>query len=179
MNATVTGKFSAVKQATRAVDKLLESCMSDDRVRTVLLKSSAQRPAPAAASTHESSHSRSSHGTAAARDPAHGGILANIGDDERRSSNRPAGILVAVETPDRVSRALAVSVLLEHGARIIENDTGSLPGTHWPDAQPASLSALFDQRESERKQSPGFAPIEIERRSSPGGAAHRVRSSRA
>jgi hypothetical protein len=163
MNATVTGKFSAVKQAARAVDKLLESCVSDDRVRTTLLKSSAQRPVHAAANTGEKSSRSRSHEVAAPS--AGGGLLDNIGDDERRSANRPAGILVAVETPDRVSRALAVSVLRQHGARIIEIDTGA-----WPDARPVSLSALFDKAEAEKKQSPSFVPIEIERPSSPTGA---------
>jgi hypothetical protein len=167
MNATVTGKFSAVKQATRAVDKLLESCVSDDRVRTIVLKSSAERPA---ANTSEKSSRPRSHGVTAPQAAAGGGPLDSIGDDERRSSDRPAGILVAVETPDRVSRALAVSVLRQHGARIIESDEDALPDKNSPDARPVPLSALFKKSDAEKKQSAGFVPIEIERPSSFNGA---------
>jgi len=167
MNITVTGQFSAVKQATRAVDKLLGSCVSNDRVHTILLKPSPQRPAHNVASTCEkSSRSKSNHSAAAQPAPAWGGVLGKIGDDERRSSNRPAGILVAVETPNRVSQALAVNVFLEHGARIVESDAGRSPDNYWPDSDPVSLSALFDKFAAGNKQGPGFVSIEIERPSS-------------
>jgi len=149
MNVTVTGKFSAVKQASRAVEKLLESCVSDDRVRTILLKPSAQT---AARSCEKSSRARSNHGVAAQHALARGGILDKIGDDERRSSNRPAGIVVSVETPNRVSRALAVSVLREHGARIVERIAGSPPDENWLDADPVSLSALLDEFDAKKRR---------------------------
>jgi hypothetical protein len=166
MKATVIGKFSAAKQATRAVDKLLKSCVSDDRVSTVVLTPSAQRPAHAAASNcANSSRSRSDYAVAAQHASARGDILDQIGDEERRGSDRPRGILVAVETPDSVSRALAVRVLCEHGALVVERDASRWPDTTWPDSDPESLS-LFDKLDIEKTQGPGFGPIEIERPSS-------------
>jgi hypothetical protein len=130
VNATVIAQFTDIKQATQAVDKLLKSCVSRENVRTSLLKPSTQHPAHPAASTREISlWTRSScHGTPARNvKTSCAGIPGKMGDDERRSPSRPAGVLVAVDTPDYVSRAFTVSVFSRHGARIVESDARCLP----------------------------------------------------
>jgi hypothetical protein len=58
---------------------------------------------------------------------------------------RPAGIIVAVETSNHVAQALAVNVLREHGARAIERSAGAWQEGQRADLHPVSLSSLLDQ----------------------------------
>jgi hypothetical protein len=46
---------------------------------------------------------------------------------EQRSADRADGVLVAVETPDRVSRVLAVSVLRDYGAHLVASRANFTP----------------------------------------------------
>lgn len=102
MKTIVTGKFAAGKQAARAVDKLLHSCIRGDHVRTYLLNPSAPR-------------------------------------------RHRAGILVAVETTDHVSEALAVNVLRQHGARSIERAADAWQEGKGTAFHPVSLSSLLER----------------------------------
>jgi hypothetical protein len=140
VHAIVIGEFSGLKRAARAIEKLHKSCVSDDRVRTRLLKPISQHPTHTAGTALEKpSYSKSDHSAAAQYAATRSGSN-QIGDAERRSSDRPAGILVAVETPNRVSRYLTVSIFCEHGARIVENDAGCSRDKNWSDSDPISLS---------------------------------------
>jgi hypothetical protein len=86
-------------RANQAVEKLRESCFfSGDRVGTTLLPPRVNGNGP-----HQDI------------------VPERIGDAERRGPNRPAGVLVTVETPNSVSKALAIQVLLKHGASILVN----------------------------------------------------------
>ena len=96
MNAVVIGRFSVVMRANQAVEKLRETWFfSDDRVETTFL------PPRANGQRNE--------------------ILPEYMGAERRGPNRPAGVLVTVEAPNSVAKALAIQVLLKHGASIEVN----------------------------------------------------------
>lgn len=116
MKIIVTGKFAAGKQAARAVDKLLHSCIGGDHVRAFFLNPSAPHAA----------------------DPIGG-----------RTLRRPSGILVAVETSNHVSQALAVNVLREHGARGIEHAAGAWQELEQTGFHPVSISTLCGRAATE------------------------------
>jgi hypothetical protein len=172
MKTVVTGKFSAVKQATRAVDKLLRSCVPCDHVRTFLVKpshpsSGSHKKASPASSTDEqlTPHAPSAGAvglevkSAAVADGVGvnayvgslEGALDKIGED-RRDPSRPSGIVVAVEASDHVSQVLAISVLREHGARVIERDAGPWHDGNWPGFKPVPLSSLIDLSVDEKSE---------------------------
>lgn len=180
MKTVVTGKFSAVKQATRAVDKLLRSCVPCDHVRTFLVrpsrKSGAVHPAgtghkkAAPAKTRNEATVAEATATAGAiglelkpAAVADGvgvsaylgsleGALGKVGDDDSRTPSPPAGIVVAVETSDHVSQVLAISVLREHGARVIERDAGPWRDGKWPGFKPVPLSSVIDLSAEEKSE---------------------------
>jgi hypothetical protein len=168
MKTIVTGKFAAGKQAARAVDKLLRACICGDHVRTFFIhrpEPSLQRAGPrrlrsrrigrtADTALDESSATIELEvGPAAVADGVQinaylgnlSGAAQSDAEDQPVAEDR-AGILVAVETSDHVSQALAENVLRQHGARAIERETGA-----WQEAQtdfhPVSLSSLLDQSE--------------------------------
>jgi hypothetical protein len=160
MKTVVTGKFSAVKQATRAVDKLLRSCVPCDHVRTFLLKPSKTRTAAHPDATATAGAIGLEVKPTAAADGVGvnaylgslEGALDKISDDDRRAPTRPAGIVVAVETSDHVSQVLAISVLREHGARVIERDAGAWRDGKWPGFKPVPLSSLIDLSADEKRE---------------------------
>jgi hypothetical protein len=102
MKTFVTGKFSTLTNATLAVERLHRACISRDRVCTVPLESSQNSQT---------------------------GMDANsaVCALEQRSADRPDGVLVAVDTPDHVSRVLAVSVLRDYGANIVTSKANFTP----------------------------------------------------
>lgn len=139
MKTIVTGKFAAGEQAARAVDKLLHSCIRGDHVHTFFLNPSTARAAhPVGGRRFESWSVR--HDPAIELDVGPASVadgvqvsayvgtlpeaLANAAED-RNIPPHQAGILVAVETTDHVSQALAINVLREHGARGIERATAA------------------------------------------------------
>jgi hypothetical protein len=156
MKTVVTGKFSAVKQATRAVDKLLRSCVPCDHVRTFLVKPSKKRAAahPAAGAIGlEVKPAAAADGVGVnAYLGSLEGALGKIGDDDPRAPTPPAGIVVAVETSDHVSQVLAISVLREHGARVIERDAGPWRDGKWPGFKPVPLSSVIDLSADEKSE---------------------------
>ena len=165
MKTTVTGTFAAEKQAARAVDKLLHACVRGDHVRAFFLKRSGAPQRHAGEKRvqswrlgHEAQDaSRSSAvelevGPAAGADgievSAYTGNLDAPGNAEksaRQTSHGTAGILVAVETSDHVSQALAVNVLRQHGASVIERSSGAWPEQQRTNFHPVALSSLLEQ----------------------------------
>jgi hypothetical protein len=165
MKTTVTGTFAAEKQAARAVDKLLHACIRGDHVRAFFLGRSGASQRRAGEKRiqsrhvgHEAQNANSSStavelevGPAAGADgiqvSAYTGNLRASGEVEKEGRETPhdtAGILVAVETSDHVSQALAVNVLRQHGASVIERSSGT-----WQDEQcisfhPVALSSLLE-----------------------------------
>lgn len=155
----VTGEFAAEPQAARAVDRLLRACIGGEQVRAFFLNEpETRRRMPAR--RIESQHGRRSigRGAAVALDLGPAAVAGGVeisayargvgsvdagGDTE--NSPHHARILIAVETEDQVSQALAVNVLRQHGARAIERirtPRASRAGFH-----PVSLSSLLEQSE--------------------------------
>jgi hypothetical protein len=164
MKTIVTGKFAAEKQAARAVDKLLNACIRGGHVRAFLLnrpgrppRRSAERRVPSwriGRTAEETIDDASAAvelevGPAAVADgvqvSAYVGNLSGTGEGEPQMPQRPAGIIVAVETSNHVAQALAVNVLREHGARAIERSAGAWQEGQRADLHPVSLSSLLDQ----------------------------------
>lgn len=157
MKTIVTGRFSAEKQAARAVDKLLHSCIRGDHVHAFFLDSPHGHPVR----RRRLQSWRLGHpsekaieidiGPASVADgveiKAYVGTLpdavARTGGEERASSPE-TGILVAVETTDHVSQALAMNVLQQHGARSIECAEGARRESEWRGFQPVPLSTLLE-----------------------------------
>jgi hypothetical protein len=182
MKTIVTGKFAAEKQAARAVDKLLRACIRGDHVRAFFLHRPGPPPRRAGGKgfqswrtgrTAEKTLDESSAtvelevGPAAVADgvqiSAYLGNLpgqARSGEGEQPVGQNRAGILIAVETSDHVSQALAENVLRQHGARAIEREPGAWQQTQQTDFHPVSLSSLLEQ--SDRADT-GFNPQHITR----------------
>lgn len=171
MKTVITGKFEAEKQAARAVEKLLHSCIRGDHVRTFFLKPThpraaysvrARRPgssrigtrdkkaayeAPVAAGTVELEVGPAAVADGVEISAAMGSLPQAPGAtaEENQPARGPSDeILVAVEASDHVSQVLAVSVLREYGAHHIERDAGVWHELTWPDFHPVPLSSLLE-----------------------------------
>jgi hypothetical protein len=142
----VTGKVAAEKQAVLAVNKLRSACVRVDHVHTLLLNSPERRASRFGGAQNKSSRFKRSQGVL--KDPAGAfglemapgaaadglqisaftGSLArdlgNTGGKDGRTPAQPDEIMIAVETSDNVSQVLAISVLVEYGARDIERADG-------------------------------------------------------
>ena len=165
MKTTVTGTFAAETQAARAVDKLLRACIRGDHVRAFFLKRAGRTrrhgPEKHVQSWHVGHEAHDSSRPATAVElkvgPATGadgiqvsaytGRLYPGGDVEKnepQTPRDPAGILVAVETSDHVSQALAVNVLRQHGASGIERSSGAWQEEARMNFHPVALSSLLE-----------------------------------
>lgn len=177
MKAIVTGKFEAEKQATRAVDKLLRSCVPCDHVRTFLVNPSRWRTAyPVGGNCKKSARAGKMNDERIKATAVAGAIglevrpaatadgvgvsayigsladaLGKLGEEDKQTTAPPAGILVAVETSDHISQILAVSVLRRHGARVIERAAGPWQDGKWPGFDPVPLSSVIDEAAAEGK----------------------------
>lgn len=140
MNAIVIARFSVMRKAAQAVDTLRKSCVSDDRVRAILLNPPAPHPERSARAKPQ--RTANVVPLAGRHAPAQAAMLESIGNADRRSPDRPAGVLVAVETPNHVARSLAVSVFSKHGARTVEADAGTSLEGNWPGAVQIPLDRL-------------------------------------
>ena len=87
MTGVVVGTFEAENQAAQAVQKLLQSCVPSDDVRTLTLR------------------------------PRHFGAASRRSRVQSQLRPQRGGITVAVKTAGHVAQHLAVRVLREHGAR--------------------------------------------------------------
>lgn len=154
----VSGEFATEPQAARAVDRLLRACIGGEQVRAFFLNEPEPRRRMPARRV-ESQHVRRSigRGAAVALDLGPAAVAGGVevsayargtyaaGTGDAAASSHHARILVAVETRDQVSQALAVNVLWQHGARAIERihtPRASRAGFH-----PVSLSSLLEQSE--------------------------------
>lgn len=165
MKTTVTGTFAAEKQAARAVDKLLHACIRGDQVRAFFLGRSGAPHQRAGEKRFQSWHvgheaqntNRSSTaveleiGPVAGADgiqvSAYTGNLRASGDVEKNGRQTPqdtTGILVAVETSDHVSQALAVNVLRQHGAAVIERSSSAWQEEQRINFHPVALASLLE-----------------------------------
>jgi hypothetical protein len=160
----VRGEFATEPQAARAVDKLLRACIGGEHVRAFFLNRDEPRrmPArrieaalPARTAMHRSSVIELDLGPAAAA----GGVEISVyaggttAAPAAQAEERPARILISVETPDHVSQVLAMNVLRQHGAEGIERmhaPRASRAGFH-----PVSLSALLEHAHAGTDEPPG------------------------
>ena len=166
MKAIVTGKFAAEKQAALAVGKLLSACVRGDHVHTLILNPPDRRASRLDGTHMTPTRTRTGRGVlddgaaaiavdlqvapATAADgvevSAFTGSLADArGKDEKDHPTpaQPSGIMIAVETADFVSQFLAVSVLVEYGARDIERADKLRHDPPWPGLDPVPLSSLI------------------------------------
>ena len=140
MKNMVTGKFKAEQQAVSAINKLLGSCIPSDHVHTFFLTPSPRQPDfdlevgphAAAGGVEVTAYMGSISRTSGIADAA----------EERAQST---GIMVAVETSDSVSQALAAKVLREHGAHAVER-AAAPQDAPWPGLDPVPLSSLIRLR---------------------------------
>lgn len=165
MKTIVTGKFAVEKQAARAVDKLLHACIRGDHVRAFFLNRPGAPQQRAGGKRfqswrvgHEAEDAMKSAtavgleiGPAAGADgiqvstyAGNLGTAGNADESKRQTPHDAAGILVAIETSDHVSQALAVNVLRQHGARAIERAPGAWRKEHGMDFHPVALSSLLE-----------------------------------
>ena len=113
MAGVVVGTFEAENQAAQAVQKLLQSCVPSEHVRTLTV-----RPRPFGAASRRSrvqSHLRPQRG----------------------------GITVAVKTAGHVAQHLALRVLREHGARDVAHTTLGAASQLARKARPGPSSGQF------------------------------------
>ena len=64
------------------------------------------------------------------------GAVGRMGDDRPAPQLRPAGVMVAVNTDTSADKDVAVSVLHDHGARMIERADGAWRDGKWVDFDP-------------------------------------------
>lgn len=140
MNAVVIACFSVMKKAAQAVDTLRKSCVADGQVRAILLKPPAAHPERAACGKLR--RPGSIIPLVGHHAPAQAAMLESMGYAERRSPDRPAGVLLAVEAPDHVTRTLAVNVFSQHGARTIEAGAGASLDRNWSGSLEISVARL-------------------------------------
>lgn len=181
--AIVTGRFAAEKQAVLAVGKLLGSCVHGDHVHTLILNPRERRASRLGGTHKKGMRTRADRemlknaaaanavdlqvAPAATADgvevSAFTGSLADAwdktGEKDRRTQVQPAqaprgGIMIAVETSDYVSQVLAVSVLLEYGARDIERADKLWQESKWPGPDPVPLSSLFARSAGNEENQP-------------------------
>lgn len=140
MGAVVIGRFSVMKNAAQAVNTLRKLCVSDERVRAILLNP----PGPRAARSGGEVFRREGgiFPSAGRHATAHAAMLELVADDERRSPDRPAGVLIAVEAPDHVTRSLAINVFCQCGARAVEADAEPPRDHGGPESAPLALARL-------------------------------------
>lgn len=157
----VSGEFTTENAAARAVDRLLRACLRGEQIRAFFLKRGARpRRLPARRMGLRPPFDRARANrppTLVEVDfrPAAGGEGLEVSAYERpapppaarapEATQRPAGILVAVEADDHVSQALVENVLRQHGARAIER--AARPGFSRADCRPVPLSFLLAQSE--------------------------------
>ena len=159
----VTGKFAAEKQAVLAVNKLLSACARVDHVHTVFLNPFRRRASRFGGTQNKSSRFKRPQDPAntaaiglemvpaAAADglevSAFTGSLARdlvkTSGKDGRAPAQPDEIMIAVETSDNVAQVLAISVLVEYGARDIERANGLWQSRTPSGLDPVPLSSLI------------------------------------
>ena len=166
----VSGEFSVERQAAQAVDKLLRACLRGEQIRAFFVKQPdrprrmpARRIEPAGTPIARPGALELDIGPAADADGVEVSAcvrnplpVATLMQQSASASRRHTGILVAVETGDRVSQALAVNVLREHGAQPIERSTApeELPQAG---CQPVALSSLLVHSPQQEEALPSHA----------------------
>lgn len=155
----VTGEFATEPQAAGAVDRLLRACIHGEHVRAFFLSGpEVHRRMPARRVESQPGRRSIGRGAAVALDLGPAAVADGVeisayarsvgsvdagGDTE--NSPHHARILIAVETEDQVSQALAVNVLRQHGAQAIDRlhtPRASRAGFH-----PVPLSSLLEHSE--------------------------------
>lgn len=152
MNAVIIARFAVMKHAAQAIDTLRNACVTSARVRAAWLKPAGARPHGDTART-ATAPDRSAP-TFAAR----ASMLELLRDEERRGADRPAGILVAVEAANNVSRLLVLQVLRAHGAQIVEHEPEDLQESGWSDFDAVVRPARTVQPAVAHDLSAGLAP---------------------
>jgi hypothetical protein len=162
----VRGEFATEPQAARAVDKLLRACIGGEHVRAFFLNRNDEprRMPPRRIETalaprtamRRSSVIALDLGPAAAADGVEISVYACTGApaQQTESEEGPARILIAVETPDRVSQVLAMNVLRQYGAEDIERMHA--PRTARAGLHPVSLSMLLERSHAGTGHPPGI-----------------------
>lgn len=74
------------------------------------------------------------------------GAVNRMGDDRPAPQPRPAGVMVAVNTESPEDEELAVDVLRDHGARMIERADGAWRNGKWADFDPVRPPDVIEAR---------------------------------
>jgi hypothetical protein len=72
------------------------------------------------------------------------GAVGRMGSDQHTPQPRPAGVMVAVNTAEPESEALAVDLLRDHGARMIERADGTWRDGRWADFDPVAVPDIVE-----------------------------------
>jgi len=72
------------------------------------------------------------------------GAVGRMGSDRQAPQPRPAGVMVAVNTAEPESEALAVELLREQGARMIERADGTWRDGRWADFDPVTAPDIIE-----------------------------------
>jgi hypothetical protein len=74
------------------------------------------------------------------------GAVTRMGDDRPAPLLRPAGVMVAVHAGSKEDEALAIDVLHDHGARMIERADGAWRNGKWADFDPVRAPDVIEAR---------------------------------
>lgn len=74
------------------------------------------------------------------------GAVNRMGDDRPAAAPRPAGVMVAVNTDSAEDEELAVDLMRDRGARMIERAEGSWRNGKWTDFDPVSAPDIIETR---------------------------------
>jgi hypothetical protein len=74
------------------------------------------------------------------------GAVERMGDDRRAPQPRPAGVMVAVNTDSSEDEELAIDLLRDHGARMIERADGMWRNGKWEDFDPVRPPDVIESR---------------------------------
>ena len=72
------------------------------------------------------------------------GAVRKMGDDRPAPQPRPAGVMVAVSADSAEDRSIAVDVLRDHGARMIERADGAWRDGKWVDFDPVHAPKVIE-----------------------------------